>query len=486
MEKNKSITRNVIFKVLLSTFNILVPLIIGPYAYRVIGDNNMGMINHADAIYNYFYIFATFGIYQYGLREMSRIRNDKEKLKTVFTSLFVIGVIANIVVLSIFIMFTNAKYGGTVKYPVLMLYSINIFANVFYIEWANEALENYDFIAIKTIIVRIIYLVCLFAFVRTEKDYIIYTVIINAYTLINYFVSFIYIKKRIGFSFKNLNLSIHVKYLLMSLIMGNANMLYIQLDRVMLGDYVSDRSVAYYTLSSYITSMLNTLILSVVYVTIPRLANIVAKDDEEGYHNLLNKVCENLFAFIFPAAIGIFVTAREIVLIYGGAKYIDTVPVLKGFTLFMITSAFESVFTNQILYVKRKEKRLVLFILGAGLMNLFFNITLVRLGIFSAVTAIYTTALANFILISMEFIYAVFVLKVKINLFTMEKLKYLLYSILFIPITLGIRMVTNRVVPVFLLAVTINVLYYVGVLYLTKDKVLLAFINKFFKKAGKA
>lgn len=483
MEKNKSITRNVIFKVLLSTFNIIVPLIIGPYAYRVIGDDHMGMINHADAIYNYFYIFATFGIYQYGLREMSRIRNDKDKLKTVFTSLFVIGVIANIIVLSIFIIFTNMEYGGTIKYPVLMLYSINIFANVFYIEWANEALENYDFIAIKTIIVRIIYLICLFAFVRTEKDYIIYTLIINAYTLLNYFVSFIYIKRKIGFNFKGIKLNIHIKYLVMSLVMGNANMLYIQLDRVMLGSYVNDRSVAYYTLSSYITSMVNTLILSVVYVTIPRLANIIAKDDQDGYHNLLNKVCENLFAFIFPAALGIFVVAREIVLIYGGAKYVDTIPVLQGFALFMITSAFESVFTNQILYVKRRERRLVLFILAAGIMNLIFNITLIKFGIFSAVTAIYTTALANFLLISMELAYSIFVLKVKLQLFRLEKLKYLIYSLMFIPITLGIRMITNRVVPVFFIAVAVNVLYYLAILYITKDKVLRAFINKFFKRA---
>ena len=38
-----------------------------------------------------------------------------------------------------------------------VILGFNIVFNMFNVEWINEALENYDFIAIKTMIVKIIY-----------------------------------------------------------------------------------------------------------------------------------------------------------------------------------------------------------------------------------------------------------------------------------------------------------------------------------------
>ena len=38
-----------------------------------------------------------------------------------------------------------------------MVMGLNIVFNMFNVEWINEALENYDFIAIKTMLVKIIY-----------------------------------------------------------------------------------------------------------------------------------------------------------------------------------------------------------------------------------------------------------------------------------------------------------------------------------------
>ena len=42
---NKSISKNIIFKFLLNIFNVVVPIIIGPYVLRVLGPDLMGTIN---------------------------------------------------------------------------------------------------------------------------------------------------------------------------------------------------------------------------------------------------------------------------------------------------------------------------------------------------------------------------------------------------------------------------------------------------------
>ncbi|MCX0392569.1 oligosaccharide flippase family protein, partial [Clostridium perfringens] len=93
---SKSISKNIIFKFLLNIFNVVVPIIIGPYVLRVLGPDLMGTINFSQTIYGYFFIFAGFGVYQYGLREISRVRDDKKKLSQVYTSLFTLTFITNI------------------------------------------------------------------------------------------------------------------------------------------------------------------------------------------------------------------------------------------------------------------------------------------------------------------------------------------------------------------------------------------------------
>jgi O-antigen/teichoic acid export membrane protein len=470
---------NVLYKVLLNIFNIAIPLIIGPYAFRVLGPDYMGRITHVESIYNYFYIFALFGIYQYGLREMSRIRRDKAKLKSLFTSLFVTGIISNLTVVVFYIAFAYAKYGATVKYPVLMIYSINIFANMLYVEWANEALERYGFITIKTIVIKSLYIAALLMFVRSPEQYLNYVLFLTLSTFLNNLVSFIFIIKDIGLDFKEFYIKKHIKFLFVAVVMSNANLLYTQLDRVMIGSYINEASVSYYTLGQNIVGMVNTLILSVVYVALPRISNILGNDDEKAYVNILNKISQCLFVFLFPAAVGIICLAREIVLIYGGSKFVSSVTVLQMFAVYMISLGMESILTNHVLYVKRKEKILVIFIFSCGVLNLLLNIILIKLKLFTPLTAIATTCIANFTLIALEYAYIRLILKLRFNLFSFDKIKYFILSILFIPITMLVKAFVSGVILSSLVTIVFCGGIYIAFLFMMKDSIVMLVISKF-------
>ena len=131
--------------------------------------------------------------------------------------------------------------------------TFNLIANVFYIEWINEAMENFGFITIKTIIVRIIYVVLLLSTVKSTNNLKEYMVVLVLYTLLNNLLSFIYIKKRVRFNFSNIKLKKHIKPMFLVVILSNANVLYTQLDRLMLGEFVSTVSVAYYATAQNIS-----------------------------------------------------------------------------------------------------------------------------------------------------------------------------------------------------------------------------------------
>lgn len=481
---SRSIVKNVIYKMLLNIFNIVIPILIGPYALRVLGADLIGRAGFVETVYLYFSIFASFGISQYGLREASRIRDDKTKLEQLFSSLFFIGLISNISVVLIYIPFITVLYGKTEAFPVFVIYLFNFLYSIFYVEWANEALERYDFITFKTIIIKTLFVILLLTLVKSPEDFITYIILNSMVAFLNYITSFIYIKRNIKITFKGIKMLPHLKYLLMSVILANANVLYTLLDRFLLGQLVSEASVAYYVTPHYIVHVINSLMMSIITVTVPRLSSYLGKDDEESYINLLDKISKSYFAFLFPAAVGVFVLSEEIILLYGGTinPLLQAIPVLKIFTLYGLTIGMESILSNQVIYVKRKEKRLILFILAGGLINVILKFVLIKTGNFTPSTAITGTCISNIVLIILEYLYIRFRLRLNFNLFSFSKLKYFFISLLFIPVTLIIKMYISNILTISLLTIIVNGTLYLSILLLIKDEIITAFADKMLSK----
>ena len=158
--QSKSLFKNSIYKALLSIVNIAIPIIIGPYITKLLNVDLYGAYNKVYAEFQIFLIFATFGIYTFGVREISKIRNDEKKVASLFTNLFVIGIITNLLVGIIYVVYALISSNG-ITTKIYMVFIIQIVANIFYIEFLNEALENYKFITIKTLFVTIINIFCL-------------------------------------------------------------------------------------------------------------------------------------------------------------------------------------------------------------------------------------------------------------------------------------------------------------------------------------
>ena len=176
MEK-KSLFKNSIYKALLSFANIVIPIIIGPYITKLLNVDLYGAYNKVYAEFQVFLIFATFGIYTFGVREISKIRDNKVKLSELFSNLFLLSIITNLITCIVYIVYALITSQGITQH-IYLVFVIQIIANIFYVEFLNEALENYKFITIKTLIVKILYLGLLLLFVRKPNDIIIYSIII--------------------------------------------------------------------------------------------------------------------------------------------------------------------------------------------------------------------------------------------------------------------------------------------------------------------
>ena len=88
--EQKSVKKNFIYNLILTTVNMIFPLITAPYLSNVLGAENIGKVNYATSIINWFVLFAAFGIPRYGVREIARNRDDKKKLSMSFWNLIFI------------------------------------------------------------------------------------------------------------------------------------------------------------------------------------------------------------------------------------------------------------------------------------------------------------------------------------------------------------------------------------------------------------
>ena len=231
---SKSIKKNAMAKLLLNILNVVLPLITGPYLARTLDKYLYGEFNTIYAIVSWFLPFAAFGIYNYGIRIISQIKNDKKKTQVMFTSLFVMGLISTTVVLIVYFLYVFVIPDKSNRMLYLIL-SIQIISNIFMVEWMNEAFESYGFILFKTLIVRVINVISILIFIKNPDDILKYALITSLVMLGNNLLSYIHIRKRISFiKVEKKQLKALVKPLFIMLLLANANMFYTYLDKLFL------------------------------------------------------------------------------------------------------------------------------------------------------------------------------------------------------------------------------------------------------------
>lgn len=473
-----SITKNAIFKLILNIFNVIVPVIIGPYVARKLGSSILGDINYSQAIFAYFFIFAGFGIYNYGIREISRVRDDKEEVEKTFTNLFIITMVTNVLVSVIYIVFIKTLYSGTQIYTASIILSFNFLFNIFYTEWMNEALESYDFISIKTMIVRGVYFVLLFIFVKSVEDWKNYLYLLVLSNVLNNIISFIYIKTRVKFNFTKIEILKHIRPMFFVVILSNASVLYTQLDRIMIGVLINEEAVSFYTMAQNIIIVINSIALTLISVSIPRLSAYLSQNKNNEYLDLLDKISKIFFWFLFPASMGIVTLSHRIMPLYGGEDFKAATPILLMFGVYMIVLGYEYILSNQVLYLKGKEKIQVKFLFAGGFINLLLNIIAYKIDIFTPTIAVLTTMIATIVFTLMEYYYIRRVMKLDINLLLMNKSKYLLLSLGFIPIVVIVEKFINSEILIILIGIFMCTIYYYGILVLTKDVITMEMIQK--------
>lgn len=375
----KSLSKNSIYYLIYSVLNVLFPLITGIYVARILLPSLIGEVAYALNISSYFVILAFLGIPTYGMREIAKHRDDKEKTKKIHSELFVINAFSTGISLLLYfvLVFVVPSFRNH-----LLLYSItglSIATNFLNNSWLFQGLEEFKYISIRNIVFKIILFLLLILFVKKENDYIAYALIATIGSVGAYFLNIIYAKRKIGFTLKGLELKKHLKPIFFLLAVNIAIEIYTLVDTTMIGIFCDKSHVAYYSYGSKIYKVLLQIVNSFTVVIIPRLSFYYKNNNFKDFNTLLTKTLKVLLLISVPAIIGIqFVSDFLIVKVYG-EQYVNSISVIKILCFNLLISPVGYLLGSRVLLASNKELKMI-FAVGIGCVtNLVGNFLLIQL-----------------------------------------------------------------------------------------------------------
>lgn len=378
MVKNKSLLHNSFFNLIKTFSNLIFPIVTFTYASRILGDAGIGQVNFTKSIITYFTMIAMLGMLYYGTREGARLRDDPVQFSRFSQEMLIINgcTTAFAYALLIIAMMTVPKLQ---EYEALLL--VNSFAIVLQgmgMEWMYQAVEEYRYITLRSVLFQGIAFVALFCFVRKPVDVVPYAVIQLLSSSGSYVLNFINARKYIRFQrFDHYEIRKHLKPLLWLFAMVVSIDLYTVLDSTMLGFLKGDAAVGRYTVAVKVNKMMNTLITAVGAVMIPRLSYYIHNKEHEKVKSLVESIYNFVFMLSIPISIGLFLLSDEIILLLSGKGFISAGFTMRILTPIVVIIPFSAVANLQIFVPMEKEKLILQSTLAGAVSNFTFNMILI-------------------------------------------------------------------------------------------------------------
>ena len=268
----KSLKKNSFFNILYNAANVLFPLLTSMYVARVLLTDGIGRVAYAKNITSYFIIIATLGLPTYGVREIAKVSNDRTSTDKVFSELFSINALSTMISLILYLALILAVPRFHSEYLLFLCCGIQLVLNVFNIDWLYQGFEEYTYISIRSIAIKIFAFLCVIIIVKSKSDYIWYALISSLAVSANYIFNIIHARKYIKISFKNLNLRRHMKPLVILAASVFLSTAYSKTDITMLGIMSTESATGIYSNAHKIIDIVITLCASISAVFLPRLS----------------------------------------------------------------------------------------------------------------------------------------------------------------------------------------------------------------------
>ena len=376
--KLKSLKMNATMNLLKVVAGLVFPLITFPYTSRVLGPEGVGKINFATSFVGYFTLLASIGVPLYGIREVAKIRENRQELASLIQELLVMHGVASGISLLLLLTIVILSPKIYAEWLLFFIVSASVPLSVLTMDWLYQGLEEYVYITIRSLTFTFLSVISLFLFVHHPEDYWINAVITVMASLGSSVLNFWNARKLI-FSQRSRpwNFRKHLKPLSMIYALNFIISIYINLDTVMLGFMSTAKNVGYYASSMKLTKMLLAMVTSFGGVLLPRLAWYLANDKRYEFDRMLRKSLGIILFLCIPITASLILLGREIILVIAGSQYLEAVSCINITAPIILFIGLTNIFGMQILYPLGRERGVVVSVAFGALVSLILNFALI-------------------------------------------------------------------------------------------------------------
>ena len=402
----KSLKTNYIFNLLNTISVLLFPLITFPYASRILLADGIGEVNFFQSIIQYITLLTCLGIPMYAIREISKVRENIVERNKVAIEILLLHTILIIIgyVIVIILAVTISKIQANIS--LFLVLSSTIFFTAIGCEWFFQGIEDFKYIAIRGLIVKIVSVILLFILVKEKDDILWYGICVVIGTLGGNVFNFFRLGKYITFNnlrFKDLHPFRHFKPALHIFVLNLVISIYVQLNTIMLGFLDDTTSVGLFTAASKLSHVTLGVVSALGTALLPRLSNLIATGQKEKFDQLSKKAMQFVVAITLPMTVGMMLTSPYLILLFCGESYMPAVLTLQIISPIILAIGVSNILGIQILYPQGQENKVIWSTSLGAIVNFVLNLWLIPK--YSHIGASFATVMAEIIVtVSMMYI----------------------------------------------------------------------------------
>ena len=372
-----SIKKNFAYKSVLTLSTYLINFITFPYVARVLGVERIGLVNFVDNTVNYFLLFATMGVGLLGVREIAAVKEDKKRRDQVYSSMLALNLLFTLVSLGIYLLcistipklcqYDELFYIGTAK----------ILFTVFLVEWFFTGVENFRYITLRSILIKVLYIISVFLFVRDTSDYRLYFILTVGVVVLNALINQLYIRKFVRVRWNNIQL---LKYLKQNVTLGIYTLMtsmYLTFNVMYLGLVSNNTEVGYYTTAFKLYSVILGFFTAFTNVMLPRMSSLLANGEKDRFQELVNRSFSVMATCCIPLILCSMIMAPQIVYILSGPGYEGAILPMRIIMPAAFAVGVAQVLAIQVLMPMKKDKVLLIASIIGAVVSLLINLLVV-------------------------------------------------------------------------------------------------------------
>ena len=377
-------------------FQMLIQLIVGIITARYLGPSNYGSLNYTASFVTFFTSIATLGMEGVIIKKMIEYPDEEGTYIGSCMGLRLLASLLSILSVSVIVYILNPAYYIKLILVFLQSFQLSFKAIEILDSWFQRHLKS-KYVSIGKMAACIIVSAYKVFLLATSKSIIWFALSNSLMEAVIAFVEWVFYKREGGqklsfsFSIGRQVLSESYHFILSGLMVA----MYSQMDKIMIGQMLTDTDVGYYTTATAICGMWLFVPTAIINSFNPMIIELKKSGNEAMYLRRL----QQLYSFVIWLCLGfslvIALLARLIVVILYGSSYLGAVGALR-ITIWCETFAMIGTLRGIWIICENKNKYVKYYIAIGAVVNLVLNAIMIpRIGINGAAIATLITQITT-------------------------------------------------------------------------------------------